>query len=205
MTNNFPKALLITSALYLFIGGLVAILMVNFVTSSKPNNCTQLCLAYFEEAKLQPTQLEPKPKTKTTEKITKKESDAQPAQEAPKEEQKPVTQHAQSSIAQSQKIQESVTHQKQYNDLNGKKIREILIKHADNSYAQKARNKNVNGTCKISFVLHPDGTVSDKDVSDCHKLLKSSAEMAIEDAAHEFPKPHDNCRVTTSIDYEIIN
>jgi outer membrane biosynthesis protein TonB len=204
MSNNLQKAFLITTALYVFVGGSIFVAMVGFAQSSSSKNYRQVCLACFKEANLQPKQ-ESKPETKKAEKLAKKEPQAkQPIKESMKAEQKPQAQHTPNNTPQLQQAQESVNPQKQFNDLNGNKIKEILAKHANNSHAQKARNNKITGTCKISFVLHPDGTVSNKDISDCHMLLQNSAKIAIEDAAPELPKPHDNCKITTSIDYTII-
>lgn len=203
MSNNLQKAFFITSILYVLMGGLVAFSVVNF-TQNESENCSKVCLTCFKEVVSQPKQ-EIKQETKQIKKIAKKEPLSTPVKETQKEEQKPNAQYAQSSASQAQKIEEtSANPQKQYNDKNSNKIREVLIKHANNSYAQKARNMGITGACKISFVLHPDGTVGNKEISDCHMWLKSSAKMAIEDAAPELPKPHENCKITTSIDYEII-
>lgn len=206
MSNNLQKAFLATTALYLFIGGLAFASIFQFFHQDTQETSTQVNLACFKEpiekAKL-PEEVK-KQESKKIEKTPQKQLSNQVSKEPIKPEQKQFVEPAQNIIHQIQKPQETAGIQKQFNDLNGQKIREILARHANNSYAQKARNNGVTGTCKVSFVLHPDGTVSDKDISDCHIWLKTSAKIAIEDAASELPKPRDNCKITTSIDYEII-
>ena len=77
--------------------------------------------------------------SKKIEKAPQKQLSNQVSKEPIKPEQKQFVESAQNIIHQIQKPQETTGIQKQFNDLNGQKIREILVRHANNSYAQKAK------------------------------------------------------------------
>jgi outer membrane biosynthesis protein TonB len=208
MSNNLQKAFLITTALYIFLGSLIAFSIINLTQINTSQSCRQVCLACFEEANLQPKQ-EQKHEAKKIEKAIKKESKTQQpnvSQSMPQSFEQAHTSEAQTNKTQLAQTQtqpsEKIDDKRTCSEINNGGIAEkILSRHANNSTARKALKKNISGTCNVSFVLHKNGTISEEQISNCHELLKKSVNIAIEEASTELPKPYDDCRVSTHVEY----
>ncbi len=84
-----------------------------------------------------------------------------------------ITQQVEQQIA-----QQAVNYQQQADDLSLHIYRAI---NKNKQYPYRARRLNKQGNVKLSFVMHPDGLVSDVTVleSSYHKILDSAAQRAV--------------------------
>ena len=86
-----------------------------------------------------------------------------------------------------------------YLSLNRSKIYEAIQRAK--RYPPLAKRLGITGKVQVVFTLHPDGTVSNIQISGAHKILQKSARKTIMIASKEFPKSSEDVLVRVSIGY----
>lgn len=214
MINNFQKGFLAAGALYACSAAIAATILISNRHESTIGQSREIRIACCcdKQDSTQPIQNQQKSIEKKQENSPKQQKNVLNTQKQPSKlsslpqtQTSNQTQNATPIIAPTQKLENTAAPKKQYNELNAQKIAAALARHANNYYFEKAiKNGMGEGICKIGFTLHPDGTVSDKKADDCSMWLRKSALAAIDEAVIELPKPNEDCKINTSIDYEIV-
>ncbi|GAA9621161.1 hypothetical protein HpHA88_05910 [Helicobacter pylori] len=160
---------------------------------------------------------EPKPKPKVEE-VKKEEPKEEPKKEEAKEEAKEKSAPKQVTTKdivkekdkqeESNKTSEGATSEAQA--YNPGVSNEFLMKiqtaiSSKNRYPKMAQIRGIEGEVLVSFVINPDGSVTDIKVvkSNTTDILNHAALEAIKNAAHLFPKPEETVHLKIPIAYSL--
>jgi periplasmic protein TonB len=203
MTNNLTKSFFISIGLYAVSTALIFVpLLSNTNQSKKCEVSRDVCLACFEQPKPQePVKQEvaPKPQKKELSPKPQKQTPVTPVVPSKQESTEKQTTSQTPQIAQPQK--KSAPSSEEYMDINREKIRAVIAKYQ--TYPPRAHVLRQVGTCVVSFMLHPDGSVDDIKIrkGSGSVYLDRGAVLTIENAASELPKPQKSVTITIPLEY----
>lgn len=85
--------------------------------------------------------------------------------------------------------------------LNKDKIYEAIQRAK--RYPRIAKKLHIQGVVKVSFILHPNGSVTNIKTSGANSILQKSARKTIIEASPEFPKPTKKVTISLNIAYKL--